>query len=350
MVATAILGQVQEMQGRLRQAIQTHREALEMTSDTGSRPVPVACMAYIGISEPLYEWNDVDGAMHYAMEGIRLSELGGFVSYALAGQIILARAYQARGDVTRALETIQDAEWLAQKHHYAYLTAVAAHLRTQLWVTRGNTAEAPRWAREHRWSAVDDLGVPREVEQMAVARVLIAEGEPDEALRLLAMLLEASGASGRMGSMIRILALQALAFQIQDDSEQALSALERALTLAEPEGYVRTFVDEGEPMARLLRRALSQGIAPNYVARLLAAFDEEVELTSPAMESLIEPLSEREMEVLRLIVAGLSNPEIAEELFIAVSTVKSHVNHIYGKLGVKSRTQAVARARELSLL
>jgi LuxR family maltose regulon positive regulatory protein len=142
----------------------------------------------------------------------------------------------------------------------------------------------------------------------------------------------------------------ALAFQAQGDVDRALSALERALSLAEPEGYVRTFIDEGEPMARLLRRALSQGIAPNYVARLLAALGEEAELASPAMESLIEPLTERELDVLRLIVAGLSNPEIAEELVIAVSTVKSHINHIYSKLGVTSRTQAVARARELRLL
>jgi LuxR family maltose regulon positive regulatory protein len=180
--------------------------------------------------------------------------------------------------------------------------------------------------------------------------VLIAQGKPGEALRLLARLLEEAQAVGRMGSVIEVLALQALAFQAQDNLDQALSALERALSLAEPEGFVRTFVDEGKPMARLLRRALSQGIAPNYVARLLAAFGQEVELTSPAMESLVEPLSERELEVLRLVVAGLPNPEIAQELIIAVSTVKSHVNHIYGKLGVESRTQAVARARELGLL
>jgi LuxR family maltose regulon positive regulatory protein len=131
---------------------------------------------------------------------------------------------------------------------------------------------------------------------------------------------------------------------------RALSALERALALGEPEGYVRTFVDEGEPMAMLLRLALSQGMAPNYVARLLAAFGKEIEPTPPAMESLVEPLSERELQVLRLVVAGLSNPEIAQELVIAVSTVKSHVNHIYGKLGVESRTQAVVKAQELALL
>jgi LuxR family maltose regulon positive regulatory protein len=194
---------------------------------------------------------------------------------------------------------------------------------------------------------------------MVTARVLMARAvsrggaqsdEAGQASRSLADLLHAAEAAGRMKSAIKILALQALVFHSQGDSEEALSALERALSLAEPEGYVRTFIDEGEPMARLLRLALSQGIAPNYVARVLSAFDEEAELTPPAMESLIEPLTERELEVLRLIVAGLSNPDIAEELFIAVSTVKSHVNHIYGKLGVESRTQAVVTAQELGLL
>jgi LuxR family maltose regulon positive regulatory protein len=141
-----------------------------------------------------------------------------------------------------------------------------------------------------------------------------------------------------------------VAFQAQDDLQSALSALERALSLAEPEGYVRTFVDQGEAIGRLLRQALSEGIAPNYAARLLAAFDAEIELTPPAMDALVEPLTEREVEVLRLIAAGLSNPEIAEELFIAVSTVKSHVNHIYGKLGVDNRVQAINRARSLALL
>jgi LuxR family maltose regulon positive regulatory protein len=129
-----------------------------------------------------------------------------------------------------------------------------------------------------------------------------------------------------------------------------MPALERALSLAEPEGYVRTFVDEGEPMARLLRRALAQGLAPSYVASLLAALGEEAMPLPPGEQPLVEPLTQREIEVLHLIAAGLSNQEIAQELVIALSTVKSHINHMYGKLGVKSRTQAVARAQELGLL
>ena len=166
----------------------------------------------------------------------------------------------------------------------------------------------------------------------------------------------------------RVLNLQALAYQAQGDEAQALVALRRALSLAGPEGYVRSFVDEGEPMARLLtqihaaqqkgRRALAtgfggtetHGIAPDYASRLLAAFGASPQATSPVALALIEPLTEREMEVLRLVAAGLSNREIARELVVAVSTVKSHINHLYGKLEVKNRTQAVARGRELELL
>jgi LuxR family maltose regulon positive regulatory protein len=232
------------------------------------------------------------------------------------------------------------------------MMAEVAELRARLWVRQGNAAAASRWARAHRSNLVDEPSpsLAREVEQMAVVWVLIAQGQAGEALRLLARLLEAAEAAERTKSVIKVGILQALACQVQGDPDQASSALERALSLAELEGYVRSFVDEGEPMARLLRHALIKGTTPNYVARLLAAFGEAEASASPAMESLIEPLSERELEVLRLVAAGLSNREIAQELVVAVSTVKSHINHIYGKLDVKNRTRAVARAQTLGLL
>jgi LuxR family maltose regulon positive regulatory protein len=323
-----------------------------LASESGSRPVPFSGIAHVGIAELLYEWNDLNGAMHYAMEGIKLSELGGRVSYVLAGNIVLARVYQAQGDMGSAVEVIQKAERLAQSHDFSYMKAEVAELRARLWVRQRNMAAASQWAREHRSSLVDELSptLAHEVEQMAVAWVLIARAKPGEALRLLARLLEAAEAAERMGSVIGILTLQTLAFQAQGDIDRALSALEQALSLAEPEGYVRTFVDEGEPMATLLRRATAQGIAPNYVSKLLAAFGEAVEPASPMTQPLIEPLSERELEVLRLISTGLSNREIAQELVVAPSTVKSHINSIYGKLGVKNRTQAVVLAQALGLL
>jgi LuxR family maltose regulon positive regulatory protein len=345
----AILGRAHEMQASLRQAMETYENALELSSKAGLQPVPFACMAHVGMAGPLYEWNDLDGARRHATEGIRLSELGGFVAYQLFGNVRLAQVHEAQGDRDGALDALLKAEQLSQRADYALVAALAIELRVRLWVAQGDHAAAARWIGEYRFASMGELDAAEEIEHMAVARVLIAHNDPASALRLLARLLDAAQAGERRESTIRLLVLQALAFQAQGDVDPALAALGRALSLAEPEGYVRTFLDEGEPMALLLRQALSRDIFSNYIARLLAAFNEE-SASSPGMDALVEPLTEREMDVLRLIVAGLSNPDIAEELFIAVSTVKSHVNHIYGKLGVENRIQAVERARTLGLV
>jgi LuxR family maltose regulon positive regulatory protein len=187
---------------------------------------------------------------------------------------------------------------------------------------------------------------PRLIERLTLARIAIAQGRPGEAIAALTALQESAEAAGGMGYVIASLALQAVVLRAPGRLDQALLALERALSLAEPEGYVRTFVDEGEPMAALLRVAASRGIAFKYVTRLLTAFGEG---ESPAAV-LDDPLSERELEVLRLLAAGLSNREIASELFLAVGTVKKHTSTIYAKLSVHSRTQATARARDLGLV
>jgi len=350
MAAMATLGHVQEAQALLQKAVETHRQVLDLASGLGSRPSPVVGMACLGIARAAYEWNDLDTASRYVTEGVELLEKGRFITYLLSGHSLRARLFLARGDLDAAQAAVRQALRLAPGEDLAYMTAVLEGLQARLHMIAGNGAAAGRWAQAHRATDLDELDRAREAEQMAVARVLVAQDGADQALDLLAYLLKRAQAAQRIDAAIAILALQALAFQARDDHHRALSALERALSLGEPEGYVRTFVDEGEPMSRLLRHALSQGIAPNYAARLLAAFDAEVELTPSPMDVLVEPLTERELEVLRLIVAGLTNAEIAEELFIAVSTVKSHVNHIYGKLGVESRVQAVNRARSLQLL
>ena len=155
-----------------------------------------------------------------------------------------------------------------------------------------------------------------------------------------------------MGSVIEILALLALAHAAQGDIPLALVSLERAVTLSEPEGYVRLFVDEGPPMAHLLQEAASRGIAPGYTRRLLAAFSPESEHPGPSIPQsvLVEPLSERELEVLQHIAEGFTNQEIADRLYLSLYTVKAHARNIYGKLDVNNRAQAVARARELGVL
>ena len=195
-----------------------------------------------------------------------------------------------------------------------------------------------------------------EMQYRVLARILIAQGRLDETARLLQRLLEIAETGGQTSRTIEILMLQALAFQAGDDTPRAMAALERALTLAEPGGFIRVFVDEGPPMARLLHKAAARGIAPEYACRLLAAFPvAEPEQAGPSKtqafkSELVEPLSEREFEVLQLIAAGLTNPEIASRLFLALNTVKAHTRNIYGKLNVHSRTQAIVRAQELGLL
>jgi LuxR family maltose regulon positive regulatory protein len=195
-----------------------------------------------------------------------------------------------------------------------------------------------------------------EMEYIVLARILVAQGRLDEATPLLQRLLEAAEARGHTSRVIEILMLQAIVFHVGGEPDQAMTSLERALNLAKPGGFIRIFVDEGPSMARLLYEALSRGIAPDYVRRLLAAFtiDEPVQAgpkKSPTDQSeLVEPLSERELEILQRIAEGFTNREIADRLCLSLNTVKVHTRNIYGKLGVNNRTQAVARARALGVL
>jgi len=354
--ALAFLGRALVVQGKLRQAVDTYQEVLELVVPQISRPVPYASIAYVGIAGALYEWNDLDGALRYAKEGIKRSQASGFIPYQLVGNIFSARVHLARGDLPQALESFHQAEYLEQNCDYAYVNALLDELRIRLWVARENLAAAEEWVQAHWSRQVDDISLAQELEQITVAGALIkqsssannnAANDIGKALNLLSHLLEKAESAGRLPNMIKIMVLQALALQTCGDNIRALSTLEQALSLAEPECFRRTFLDEGESMSRLLYQARQQKIMPEFSASLISASNASSQFSA---EGLVEPLSEREFEVLRLIAAGLSNQEIAQELVIAVSTVKSHINHIYGKLGVRSRTQAVARAQSLGLL
>jgi LuxR family maltose regulon positive regulatory protein len=242
--------------------------------------------------------------------------------------------------------------------------------QARLWVAQGDLTAAERWA-----ASLAEIPEPEEAaekgrliyfivrstEESALARLHIAQQRFDDALHLIVPLLQMAEDGGWIGVVIEFLILQALALRGRNEATEALDVLHRALFLAEPEGYVRVFVDEGAPMMALLREAAPRGLVTGYVNELLAAFPvSEIgdvdgvpsppHIQAPIDQPLIDSLSERELEVLHLIAAGLSNREIAEKLFIAVSTVKTHINNIYGKLDVSKRTRAVARARELGLL
>jgi LuxR family maltose regulon positive regulatory protein len=346
--ALAQLARLQTEQGRLHQALATYQRALDLAGR-----LPVAAQATSGQGALDYEWNDLAAAERLLARSVELDEQWGNVDALCGDYAALARVYQAQGDPQRGRDLLDKAEQLVRDRGlHPEAAALLAAARIRLDLSAGRLGSAQLWLRERGLGADDEFTYVREGEYLALAHILLALGQVDDAARLLARLLAATERDGRLGRAVEVLALQALVHQAQGDAALALAALERALALAEPEGYVRTFVDLGEPLAKLLSAVSHQrsAVSGEYVARLLTAFpDSRFPSTRSLALPLVEPLSEREMEVLRLVAEGLTNQEIADELVIALSTVKSHTNSIYGKLGVKNRTQAVAAAHELGL-
>jgi len=265
----------------------------------------------------------------------------------LRSYLALARIRQSQGDLAGALDALRDVEPVVQHMGVAAIKDWVDASQAQLWLAQGDTAAAARWAAHYAGGATDAVypAVP-----IALARVRLMQGDPDGAVRLLERALHSAQEIGRMGNAVQILAVKALAHRAQGNPDQALAALETALALAEPEEYVRVFVDEGQPMARLLRRAAARAPSSNYIRKLLTTLGEPPTVAIPGPAVLAEPLSQRELEILRLIADGATNREIAAELVMTVNTVKKHVGNIFGKLGATSRTQAIARAREANLL
>jgi LuxR family maltose regulon positive regulatory protein len=301
-------------------------------------------------------------------EGIELAKKWS-EAWGISGYLTLARVRQAQGDVDGARAAMQAAERFAIEFDATDIDDLAvAAFQARLWIAQGDLAAAAHWVekrgleRELGMGQGKDRGpaVPYyigEIERATLARVYIAQGRPEEALDLLGALLESAEKMGRTGSAIEILTLQALALHAAGHLTQSMTCLERALSLAEPEGYVRLFLDEGEPMAQLLRRAASRGLSADYARQLLMAFELAEHGTPmhvdahppPHAQPLIEPLSERELEVLQLFSEGMSNREVAQRLYLSLHTVKWHAGNIYGKLGVKNRSKAVAKARALGI-
>jgi LuxR family maltose regulon positive regulatory protein len=347
--------------GKLHQAAESYQQALQMTTREDGRRLPVAGYAYVYLGGVHREWNDLETAARYLAEGIDLCARVGYVMDQVVGHVSLARVRWAQGDLDGGRDALLNAERLSQRmKSYVYVRRWVEDGQVRLWLAQGNIDAAARWAQESGLRADDELTFMRELEHIILARVLVALGREqprdaqiNDALDLLARLLNQAEMAGWMGKAIEILVLQALALQVKGDEEEALAALERALTLAEPEGYVRVFVDEGGPMQALLRVAASRGIAPleAYVSKLLAAFEPGAAPGQlPPVSPLIEPLSQRELEVLRLLATELSGPEIARELTVTLSTVRYHTHNIYGKLSVHHRRAAIRRAKELGLL
>ena len=341
-------------QGRLGEAMHTYERALQRASEQDGPVLRGTSDMYVGMSEVHLERDDLRAATQRLLQSQELGEHNGLPQNRYRWRAAMARIRQAEGNLGGALDLLNEAERWYVGDFFPNVRPVAA-LKARAWVAQGKLGEALGWAREQGLSADDDLSYLREFEHITLARILLARSQQErakasvhEVTRLLQRLLLAADEGGRTGRVIEILVLQALAHQMRRDIPVAAGRLERALTLAEPEGYVRVFIDEGPPMAALLRSAARQGTTRAYARRLLAAGSE----TGPgrlATQALIDPLSERELDVLRLLGTELDGPAIARELMVSLNTVRTHTKNIYAKLAVTNRRAAVRQAAELGL-
>jgi LuxR family transcriptional regulator, maltose regulon positive regulatory protein len=344
------LADIRLAQGRLGEAMRTYEQALRGAPEQDGPVLRGTADMYVGMSEVHRERGDLPAAIQHLLRSQELGEHNGLPQNRYRWRVAMARIRQAEGDLGGALDLLNEAERLYVGDFFPNVRPVPA-LKARVWIAQGRLGEALGWAHEQGLSADDDLSYLREFEHITLARMLLARsrGEPvHQVTRLLERLLLAAEEGGRTGHVIEILVLQALAHQARGDIPAALACLERALTLAEPEGYVRVFADEGTAMASLLRAVAKEGAARSHARRLLAAMSETGQ-DSPVAQALIDPLSDRELDVLRLLGTELDGPAIARELMVSLSTVRTHTKHIYAKLAVTNRRAAVRRAAELDL-
>jgi LuxR family maltose regulon positive regulatory protein len=327
-----------------------------LTQEIAGQHSPISSLCQAELGNLLYEQNDLDAALQYLQEAIAMAKPWGYWEGLLPGYTGLARIRAVQGDWRGALSALDELAVLGQ--NFPHIKHALESFRAKLWALRGDLENAGRWAATAKLDLGSEMDFSRESEAIILVRVLIAQGAFDEAAGLAARLMETAEIGERWGHVIELLVLQALVFDAMSQPTEAFAALSRALTLAEPEGYVRIFVDAGMPMARLLYQAAERGIVPGYAGRLLSSLPQsdrakrdQIEVpTSHPQLPMVEPLSEREIEVLQLIAEGYTNKEIGQMLYLALGTIKVHAHNIYGKLGVSGRTQAVAKARELGIL
>lgn len=362
LTATHQLADVLMFQGQLQRPIQLYQQAVEWATERGGQRLPVAGLAYLGLGELLALRHDLDGALAYLNQGLVLCRQWGNLHALVGGYISVARVRRMQGD-HRGMQAAFDQAWqTAREHHLSpEVTDFIAMREAQFKMMAGDLAAAERWVEERHLTPQDPIsGLRHEYRYVVLAQLLVAQGRTAEALALSERVFSVAEAHGLSLRMSQMLALQAVALEIEGHTDEALAHLEQALRIAGPDGPINFLLNESPSMSKLLCRLAARGLFPAYVQELLAAFGVHDEAAAPpaagrtstpaGVPPLVEPLSERELEVLRLIAAGHSNREIANTLYLATGTVKKHVNNIYTKLGVNSRTQALVRARELGLL
>lgn len=357
-MAAHIYGALADMhllRGRLRQAAAFWQQALasiQAPENWGRLPLGVSGWVYIRMAELSYEWDALEQAGEQLARGMERAELGGDLRTQAVGWLLQARIHQARGELAPAAAALDRARRLLEQDPFPEWETRVERCQVEQWLAAGRLKEAARWAADALTRPAPENRIERERLQLAAARALGAQNDPsalDQARALLEQTLAPAEEEGRAGIVIEALALSALIQAQAGSLPGALTALERALRLAEPEGCLRLFADLGPGMERLLRDARSRGVLPAYTARLIEACG-GIPGAAAAAGRLAEPLSPREQEILALVAAGLTNREIADRLVISPETVKKHVSSITGKLGAANRTEAAARARSLGML
>jgi LuxR family maltose regulon positive regulatory protein len=370
------LAKLAVIRGQLHQALDLYRSGLQLAQnwmDRGVKPqgsLIAAAGTQLGLGTVLYQLNDLDGSAAHIQQSADLFELGELWKK-LDSYTMLAYLRQAQGEFEIAAELFRKACGIEDTLIVRQSKTTDLPSLTKLAILLSRTGPERVHLLTDASQRVEQLGVhandevdfsspvdyPRELIYSDLACLLIAQDRAAEALPLLAQLLEAAITMERHGDAIRYLVMIALAHRALGNTQTAVDSLHQALTLAEPEGYVRLFIDEGQPMAELLNLAISQDIASAYARKLLAAFPKDI-LSAISIDKelivntqlLVEPLSDREIEVLRLMAEGCKYKEIAERLFVSINTVRYHTHNVYGKLAVNNRTQAIGRAKELNLL
>jgi len=368
--ASCLMARLVAVQGLLHKSHDIYQVAAQLIPEASGQHLGARALVEVGIADVLCEWNDLEAALGHIKRGLALLPFWDKADDWILAYITLARIHLAQANRGDAIEAVEKAIQLIQTRGVFSEARKAVEIaQVKLWLAQGDLQAADRWAasQEERLSPDDLFRFENELTRITQARVWIAQNRPNKAIGLLSHLEETARSAGRMGRVIEILLLQALAMREIGDSEHAILALTKCLTLAEPEGYVRVFLDEGQPMQMLLARWLAHaGASPvrDYALRLLFHLDAEPHVVTAAQEkvsptgdpsassgqALIEPLSQRELEVLHLVALGRTNQEIARQLIVAPGTVKAHTASIYRKLDVANRTEAVARARELGIL
>jgi len=355
---TSYLTDIMVVQGRLREVERTFLQLLEFVAEQGGLEVKESAVLHLGLSEIYLEHGNMGAAKQYLQRGDELGEQPAFPPWYRHWIFAHYRMMEAQGNLNGMIEMLDEADRFYYRHPIPDVRPLKA-LIARTWLAQEKLDEVQSWVSAQKLSIDGALGFIHEFEHITLARLLIAQYRHlhidnyiHDAMRLLGRLLKVAEESERMGSVIEILVLQALAYEAQGNIPSAFVSLKRALTLAEPECYVRTFVGEGVPMNALLKKIKVEDRGLNdYIHKLLASFGEkDFQTSSSIAQPLIEPLSERELEILQLIAGGLSNQEIGAQLYLSLNTVKAHTRNIYGKLGVNSRMQAAARARTLGIL